>query len=168
MSGDVSIDIILAVERAFDGGDMRRVAHPRLWQQSQKRLPSVSTYAARGGGARRTPQFLQTVPLRAFSSAVERARSGFSHTPQEPQTHIGAAPPRAGVKRAPGRRDRGAQKAAHSNPKTIEFSKAACKNARRAPSRIQNRSKRERARLRLAQKNATRSSDPRAGILSAK
>ena len=116
MSGNVPIKVVLIMERVFDAAIWRSLLILALPRQPQKRLPSVSTYAARGGGARRTPQFLQPVPLRAFSSAVERARSGFAHTPLRAQTQIGAAPPRADVKRAPGRRYRGAQKAAHSNP----------------------------------------------------
>ena len=162
MSGDVSVGVMLTVERVFDGGDMTKVAHPSSAQQVQKRLPSVSTYAARGGSARRTPQFLQTVPLRAFSSAVERARSGFAHTPLRAQTHFGAAPARAGVKGAPGRRDRGAQGCSQQSQKTtLSFQKQPVTNARRAPSGYKNRPKREAS----PERDATLT---RAGILSAK
>ncbi len=136
MSGDVSIDIILAVERAFDGGDMRRVAHPRLWQQSQKRLPSVSTYAARGGGARKnSPIPSNSTAARVFERCRARAQRFRTHTSQSPDSFWCRAGARGRQKRSGPDAIAARKRLLTAIPKNnFEFSKQPVTNARRAPS----------------------------------
>ena len=162
MSGDVSIDIILAVERAFDGGDMRRVAHPRLWQQSQKRLPSVSTYAARGGGARKnSPIPSNSTAARVFERCRARAQRFRTHTSQSPDSfwcRAGARGRQTSSGPTGSRRAKGCSQ--QSQKTTLSFQKQPVTHARRRAEPDTNRPKREAS-------NHSRKR-PRAGILSAK
>ena len=87
------------------------------------------------------------VTAAAAHALARRAVRPVSHTPSQSSQ----APKWCGGARA---------KAAYSNPKTIEFSNAACNKC--APSGYKNRPKRE------ASRTTTHASDPRAGILSAK
>jgi len=116
MSGNVSVGVMLTVERVFDAATGERCSSLRLPRQSQKRLPSVSTYARARRRARRVPNsFNQYRCARHFDRFCAR-RSGYAHTPPEPQTHIGPRRRARASKELRARRDRGAQRPAHSNP----------------------------------------------------
>jgi hypothetical protein len=101
MSGDVSIGVMLTVERAFETG------HPEntlLIQHRVQKETSIGEYIRpRAPAAPAETPFLHAYPAaRVNSSAVARG-AAVSHThPQSPRLILVPRRRRAGVKRAPG------------------------------------------------------------------
>ena len=102
MSGNVSVDVILIMERVFDAAIWRSLLIFALPRQPQKRLPSVSTYVRARARRPHTPHYFKHYRRARSNRALCARRSGFAHTPLRAQPHFGAAPARAGVKGAPG------------------------------------------------------------------
>ena len=114
MSGDVSIGVMLTVERAFETGHPENTLLIQLCLDSPKETSIGEYIRPRARAAPAALQLLQKLPLRVVNSSA--VKLGAAHTPSESLRLI-ATPPRAGVKRAPGPSISRRAKAAHSNPK---------------------------------------------------
>ena len=123
MSGDVSIRVMLTVERAFETGHPENTLLIQLCLDSPKETSIGEYIRPRARAAPAALQLLQKLPLRVVNSSAVKLGAAFrTHTLRASDSLVPRRRARASKARW-ARRYRGAQKAAHSNPqkKTCSF-----------------------------------------------
>ena len=162
MSGDVSIRVMLTVERAFETGHPENTLLIQLCLDSPKETSIGEYIRPRARAAPAALQLLQKLPLRVVNSSAVKLGAAFrTHTLRASDSLVPRRRARASKELRPPP-DRGAQRLLTAiQKKTCSFFLQPVTNARRTPSRIQIAQNERRART-------THANHRRAGILSAK
>ena len=128
MSGDVSIGVMLTVERAFETGHPENTLLIQLCLDSPKETSIGEYIRPRARAAPAALQLLQKIPLRVVNSSAVKLGAAVSHThPQSLRlTLVPRRRARASKSVLRARRDRGAQRLLTAITKKHRVTFAAC------------------------------------------